>query len=101
MSSPRKINLFCPGRKPVRKGKLDMLPTAQRKIIIQWLVKDNLTYAEAEKRIAAQFGINVGRNSLCVFFKRHCQTVDLPQSAPAPGTVLAEFVVQLRIPPAQ
>jgi hypothetical protein len=99
MNPPSEINLGH-SRKLVRRAKLDALTPAQRATLISWLTVENVTYAVAKTRVAEQFGIVTNRNGLSKFYRRFCQLVTRPESAPAPGTVLAEFVVQLRIPKA-
>jgi hypothetical protein len=98
MNQASQLNLSRPGRKPTRTGKLDALSPEERETIKGWLVTDNLTYAQAGKRIEAQFGFKSGRNLLSVFYRKYCNTVTLPETKTPSGPVVAEVVVQVRIP---
>lgn len=57
-------------KKPRGDSKLDALNGQQQALLAEWLTIENVTYAQAQKRVAEQFGITTTRSALCSFYSR-------------------------------
>jgi hypothetical protein len=52
--------------------KLEQLPLEQSEALIRWLNVDNLTYAEARKKLLSDFGVKTCSSSLSKFYHARC-----------------------------
>lgn len=59
--------------KPAKIPLLLRLPAAQRDALATWLTEDKLTYDQAAKRLATEFGVKAGNAALSVFWTRVCE----------------------------
>lgn len=54
--------------KPRADAKLKSMPQAQQDLLCEWLTVENVTYAEARKRLAAQFSVKTSLASLSDYY---------------------------------
>jgi hypothetical protein len=73
-----------------RLAKLSPIRRAQLK---KWLVKENLTYAQARDRLREKWGVITNTHAMCRFWQRHCSP--LPRVA-APAREIV-FLAKLSI----
>lgn len=57
-------------KKPRGDSKLDALNGQQQALLAEWLTIENVTYAKAQERVLAEFGLATTRSALCSFYAR-------------------------------
>lgn len=88
-------------RKHFVRALLDRLPLHQKQVIMGWLTTggpggEGITYKEAQKRIAEQFGVKISQQGIFKFFHRNRRKAP---SKPIETTIDAEkitIVIHLR-----
>lgn len=53
--------------------RLEQLPAAQQQTLIAWLSEERITYAQAQARLKAEFGVRTSASALSHFWKAVCQ----------------------------
>lgn len=61
---------MSPRKKPRGDSKLDALSPAQKEQLSDWLIEENLTYAQAKARVQEEFGVSTNTSALCSFYSR-------------------------------
>ncbi len=70
-------------KKPRSDSKLASLPGAQRAALIEWLVEDNCTYAQAKAKLAEEFAVKTSAGALSAFYKKFCWSAVFEKSRQA------------------
>lgn len=78
-------------RKPRGEGVLAKLSDDHKAELRQWLLSENLTYAEARSRLEERFQIKPSLPAIAYFFHRFC----VPKEKPAP--YVQKMIIEIRI----
>lgn len=63
-------------RRPHRnQSPLDALPTAQLKQLKRWLIKEDVSYNEAQARLKARFNVRASKTAIWGFWHRVCSPI--------------------------
>ena len=54
-------------------SKLEQLPPNQKSSLKNWLIKEGLTYHQANSRLLELFGVTSNISAICHFWQRECQ----------------------------
>jgi len=80
--------------KPRSDSVLDAMPENQREALEEWLFEENLSYADAQKRLLADFGVRCSRSGLCAFYQRTAEKrllANIQESARKANSVVQRF----------
>lgn len=86
--------------KPRVQGKIRLMPQSQRERLHQWF-RENLTYSEIQKRLAAEFGIAISDSSLSSYYSANAmEFMQLRGTRIAPNESSAfEVIISISVQP--